>query len=427
MMTYQEALDYINSTGWKGSVPGLERIKELLDSMGNPERSLRFIHVVGTNGKGSVCAFLSSILTHAGYKTGLFISPFIEVFNERMQINGKNIENDELAQITQFVKPYADAMSDKPTEFELNTAIAMEYFKRNKCDIVVLEAGMGGEFDSTNVIDTPILAIITAIGLDHTAYLGDSVEKIAKTKSGIIKSGGRVILYKQDEIITNVIKERCKAENASLYISQPELIAGNKADLTGQSFNHPSIGVIHVTMPGKYELNNAAVVIKAIQVLNECGYDISNDDIREGFSKTIWPGRFEVLHQKPPFVLDGAHNPQGAQAAAESIREIFPAEKVILIFGVLADKDYTKMLQYLLEAAREVIVVSPPGTRALEAHKTADEIRKITDGNMHTNVCDNIKDAVCMAFEHSEGELPIFAAGSLYMAGEIRNVVKKIG
>ena len=195
-MTVQEALTYIHSVCWKGSVPGLERTRELLERMGNPEKSLRFVHIAGTNGKGSTAAMTASILRQAGYKTGLYTSPYILRFHERMQVDGVEISDEELADVTEFVRPHAEAMADHPTEFELVSCIAFEYFKRKCCDIVVLEVGMGGELDSTNVIDTPEVAVITNIGLDHTEYLGDTLEKVASAKAGIIKKGGTAVLYR---------------------------------------------------------------------------------------------------------------------------------------------------------------------------------------------------------------------------------------
>ena len=209
-MTVQEALTYIHSVCWKGSVPGLERTQELLERMGNPEKSLRFVHIAGTNGKGSTAAMTASILRQAGYTTGLYTSPYILRFHERMQVNGVEISDEELADVTEFVRPHAEAMADHPTEFELVSCIAFEYFKRKGCDIVVLEVGMGGELDSTNVIDTPEVAVITNIGLDHTEYLGDTLEKVASAKAGIIKAGGTAVLYRSTPSVEAVFENRCK-------------------------------------------------------------------------------------------------------------------------------------------------------------------------------------------------------------------------
>lgn len=426
-MNYQEALEYIASIGWRGSVPGLERIRELLALMGNPQEGLRCIHVGGTNGKGSTCAFLSSILVEAGYKTGLFISPYIEVFNERMQINNTNISDDELAEITTYVRSFADSMIDSPTEFELNTAIAFEYFKRNRCDVVILEVGMGGEFDSTNIIDPPLLSIITAIGLDHMEYLGDTITEIARTKSGIIKSGSRIVLYKQEDSVTDVIRRRCLEVGAELFISEPETLEFQSANVDRQIISHPDFGMLAIVLLGRYQVKNIAVVIKAVQVLRTLGFGITNGNVSKGLESTRWPGRFEVISHEPIFIVDGAHNPQGAEAAAESIRSVFQDEKLIIIFGVLADKDYRKMLTGIIPLAKEMITVTPDSTRALPAEKTAEVIRSMAGEDFRVTATESIGEAVDTAFSRSGGTIPICALGSLYMAGDIKKYVANRG
>ena len=426
-MNYQEALDYIGSTNWKGSVPGLERITELLELMGNPQDELKFIHVGGTNGKGSVCAFLSSILVQAGYKTGLFTSPFIEVFNERMQINNKNISDEELAEITTYVRPFADSMSDGPTEFELNTAIAMEYFRRNECDIVILEVGMGGELDSTNVIKCPELAIITAISLDHTEYLGNTEEEIAKTKSGIIKAGCKVVAYKQKRSVIDVINQKCEEVGAELYVSEPETVEFQSANIDRQLIYHPDFGNLAIILLGRYQVENIAVVIKAVQVLRELGYKITNGTVAKGLEGTKWPGRFEVIGHEPIFIVDGAHNPQGARATAESIHSVFQDEKLLIIFGVLADKDYTDMLINILPMAKEVLTVTPDSARALPAEDTARAIREIAGDDIRVTAYESIPEAIEAAFAKAGRTIPICAVGSLYMVGDVKKYVNNRG
>ncbi|MBE6017822.1 MAG: bifunctional folylpolyglutamate synthase/dihydrofolate synthase [Lachnospiraceae bacterium] len=424
-MNYQEALNYIASINWKGSVPGLDRIRELLDKMGNPQDRLKFIHVGGTNGKGSVCAFLSSILVQAGYKTGLFISPYIEVFNERMQINNNNISDEELAEITTYVRPFADSMADAPTEFELNTAIAMEFFSRNDCDIVILEVGMGGELDSTNIIKCPLLTIITAISLDHTEYLGDTIEKIAKTKSGIIKSGTKTVIYKQAPSVINVIRERCDLVGAELFVSEPETVEFQSANVDRQLIYHPDFGNLAIMLLGRYQTENIAVVIKAVQVLRTIGFSITNGDVAKGLEATRWPGRFEVIMHEPIFIVDGAHNPQGAKATAQSIRSVFQDEKLIMIFGVLADKDYIDMIQSILPMSKEILTVTPDSPRALSADKTANVIKSISAGQMKVTAYESIGDAIEAAFAKAGTTIPICAVGSLYMVGNIKKYVSE--
>lgn len=434
-MDYQEALQYISSVNWKGCVPGLGRITKLLDKLGNPQDSLKFVHIGGTNGKGSTAAFVSNILRQAGYKTGLFISPYIEVFNERMQINNRYISDEELAQITTYIRPFADAMEDAPTEFELNTAIAMVYFQKNHCDIVVLEVGMGGEYDATNVIRFPEAAVITAIGLDHTEYLGDTVEKIAATKAGIIKPGCDVVLYSQDENVTEVIREKCREKNASLYLSEPDKLTLLSADIDGQTFQSP-YGNLFISLAAAYQKNNLAVALKTTEVLIARGYHITQDDIRQGLAAAKWPGRFEVLHRDPVFIVDGAHNPHGMTAAVKSLKEILHGRRAILIFGVLADKDYEGMLRLLLPLAQKIYCVSPDSQRALNANALAETIRQLccnTLGQEETCGEDDpglihevrsfngVGDAIDAAFAAASKQDVICALGSLYMIGDIKS------
>ena len=421
-MDYEEALDYIAQTNWRGSKPGLERITQLCGLLGNPHKGMKFIHVAGTNGKGSVCAFLSSILYKAGYKVGLFTSPYIEVFNERMQINGRNIPDEELARITEYIRPYADSMEDLPTEFELNTAIALEYFKRNSCDIVILEAGMGGELDSTNVIDSPELAIIMHIALDHTAELGNTIEEIAKTKAGIIKPGCRVVLYKQEEKAADIIRSRCEAVGAELFVSEPEELEWIDADINRQIFRSRSFGTLAIPLIGSYQLENAAAALKAVEVLRRRGWHISTNSVTDGLESTRWPGRFEVIRHRPLFIVDGGHNVDGISAAAESLERIFKEEKIILIFGVMADKNYDEMLDRILPHASEVLCVAPNNERALPADELA---RAAAEKGVHAESFGSIGEAVDAAYEKAKRVLPICAAGSLYMVGDIKKYVNE--
>ena len=422
-MNYQETLEYINQVSYKGSVPGLTRIRELLRLIGNPQKNLKFIHIGGTNGKGSTAAFLSSVLVEAGYKTGLFISPYIEEFNERMQINNENISDDELAEITTYIKPFADSMEDEPTEFELYTAICMEYYARNNCDIVVLEVGMGGEFDATNVIDSPEVAVLTAIGLDHMEQLGDTIEKIATTKSKIIKPGCSAVLYKQSDEATDVIQARCEEVGADLYISEPENLDLISVDLDGQRFNWPGYGELSIALIGSYQLDNVSVVLKVIEVLNKKGYNLTPEAVREGLAKAYWPGRFEVVMRNPVFVVDGAHNPHGIRATAAGLKAIFNDEKLHIIFGVMADKDYNEMLDIILPFAKEVLAVTPDNSRALPADRLAEIIR---EKGVRAESFEQLTVSVDQAIINAGTDEVICAIGSLYMIGDIKKYIKKI-
>ena len=421
-MNYQETLVYINAVSYKGSVPGLSRIRELLRLIGDPQKKLKFIHIGGTNGKGSTAAFLSYVLVEAGYKTGLFISPYIEEFNERIQFNNQNISNDELAEITSFIRPFAESMEDEPTEFELYMAIACEYYARKECDIVVLEVGMGGEFDATNVIDSPEVAVITAIGLDHMQQLGDTIEKIAETKSKIIKEGCQAVLYKQAESVTDVIRNRCKEVGAELHISEPEKLDFIGVDINSQRFNWPGYGELSISLIGSYQLTNVSVVLKVIEVLNDKGYNLTADIVREGLRKTKWPGRFEVIMKEPLFVVDGAHNPHGIRATAEGLKTVFKEEKLYIIFGVMADKNYDEMLDVILPFAKEVLAVTPDNARALPAEKLAEIIR---DKGVSSESFEKLNDAIDTAIERAGKSGKICAIGSLYMIGDIKKYIKQ--
>ncbi len=420
-MNYQETLEYIASINWKGSVLGLERIRELMDKLGNPQKELKFIHITGTNGKGSTAAFLSSVLIEAGYKVGLFTSPYIEVFNERMQINNCNISDEELAEITTYIRPFADAMEDKPTEFELNTAISLVYFQRNHCDIVVFEVGMGGELDSTNVIDFADVAVFTAIGLDHTEELGDTIEKIAATKAGIIKKNCRVVLCKQADSVSSVIRKKCWEMNAKLFVSEPQQVVFKGVTIDQQTFDYKELKGLTIPLIGTYQMENVAVALKVVEALRDGGWNISDEALRVGLSKTKWPGRFEVINRDPLFIVDGAHNPHGIRATKSSLVSIFKDKKLIFIFGVMADKDYPDMLDEILPLAKEVLCVTPDNPRALSAEDLA---KIIQDKGVFSIVNDSIGEAVDKAFERAQQDDVIVALGSLYMIGDIKKYKK---
>ena len=417
-MNYSEALSYIHSVCWKGSVPGLSRTRELLGKLGNPEQSLKFIHIAGTNGKGSTAAMLASILEEAGYTVGLYTSPFINRFNERMQVNHTCIGDEELAELTDYVRPYADSMADSPTEFELITAIAMEFFKRKHCDIVVLEVGMGGALDSTNVIDTPEVAVIAAMGFDHTRELGSTMTEIASAKAGIIKPHGDVVIYGQNPEAEAVF-ERVAAEQHST-LSRPDysqLIPGDFS-LEGQSFSYGTWKDLRIPLVGAYQLNNAAVVLTAVEVLRRKGWSISDDAVREGLAHTRWPARFEVLHRDPVFIVDGGHNPHGIQATAESLQRIFPGQKFVFVTGVLADKDVEHILGLIVPMARRFYTVTPPNPRAMQADVLAQRIQAM---GADAIPCNSIPQAVASAMDFAGPDGVVCALGSLYMSGDVRN------
>lgn len=421
-MTYEEALSYIHSICWKGSKLGLDRTRELLGKLDDPQKELKFIHIAGTNGKGSTAAMLSSILEEAGYRVGLYTSPFINRFNERMQVNHQPIPDEELAALTEYVRPHADAMADSPTEFELITALAMVWFARQKCDIVVLEVGMGGELDSTNIIDVPEAAVIAAMGLDHVKELGPTMADIARAKAGIIKEGGRVVSYGGNPEADEVIAAVCRARNASLCQPDFSAIVPGDFSLEGQTFSYKGWRGLRIPLVGAYQMNNAAVVLETVEVLRQRGWNISDEAVRKGLADTRWPARFEVLRRDPVFIVDGGHNPHGIRATAESLRRLFPGRKITFVTGVMADKDVDHILGLIVPLADQFFTVRPDNPRAMDAGELA---RRIEAMGAKATACASVRDGVDRAIQAEGPHGVACALGSLYMSGEVRSCFGK--
>lgn len=421
-MTYEEALSYIHSICWKGSKLGLDRTRELLGKLDDPQKELKFIHIAGTNGKGSTAAMLSSILEEAGYRVGLYTSPFINRFNERMQVNHQPIPDEELAALTEYVRPHADAMADSPTEFELITALAMVWFARQKCDIVVLEVGMGGELDSTNIIDVPEAAVIAAMGLDHVKELGPTMADIARAKAGIIKEGGRVVSYGGNPEADEVIAAVCRARNASLCQPDFSAIVPGDFSLEGQTFSYKGWRGLRIPLVGAYQMNNAAVVLETVEVLRQRGWNISDEAVRQGLADTRWPARFEVLRRDPVFIVDGGHNPHGIRATAESLSRLFPGRKITFVTGVMADKDVEHILGLIVPLAEQFFTVRPDNPRAMDAGELA---RRIEAMGAKATACASVRDGVDRAIQAEGPHGVACALGSLYMSGEVRSCFGK--
>lgn len=416
-MTYNEALTYIHSICWKGSKLGLDRSRELLGKLGNPEKQLKFIHIAGTNGKGSCAAMLSSILEEAGYHVGLYTSPFINRFNERMQIDHQCIPDDELAELTEYIRPFADGMADSPTEFELITALAMVYFARHKCDIVVLEVGMGGELDSTNIIDVPEAAVIMAMGLDHVKELGPTMADIARAKAGIIKEGGDVVIYGGNPEADPVFEAVCAQRSAKLHKADFSAIVPGPFGLDGQSFSYGAWKDLQIPLVGVYQMRNAAVVLETVQVLRGKGWHISDAAVASGLKNTRWPARFEVLRRDPVFIVDGGHNPHGIRATAESLQRLFPGKKFTFVTGVMADKDVESILGLIVPLADQFFTVRPDNPRAMSAEELADRIRAM---GAKATPCESVAAGVARAVEAEGKDGVACALGSLYMSGDVR-------
>ena len=419
-MTRDEAIKYIHSVSWRGSRPGLERIRELCRALGDPQKSLRFIHVAGTNGKGSVCSLLSSVLTAAGYRTGLFTSPFVSFFEERIKVDGEPIPGDALGRVTERVRSTAEKMSDPPTEFELLTAVGFEYFKEAGCDAVVLETGLGGRLDSTNVIDPPILAVITGIGLDHTALLGDTEEKIAAEKAGIIKAGSAVVVGPLSDEAFAPILSRARETGCPLVRADGGRICSPRLSPFGSSFYAEPYGELSVNLAGVHQLDNVSVVLTAAEVLNGRGFRIKNEDIEKGLAAARWSARFEPLCGDPLTVYDGAHNPDGIRALTENVKVLLGG-RAILVFGVMADKDYREMIGTVAPVAERVFTVKPDNPRSLDPEKAAALFR---ENGVPAEECGAVAEGVRRAFDAArETGLPVLIMGTLYMYAEAASAV----
>ena len=419
-MNAQEAIEYIHSFFWKGSIPGLSRTQELLRRLGNPEKKLKFVHIAGTNGKGSTASMTASILRKAGYKTGLYTSPYIYRFNERIQVNGEQIPDEDVAAVTEYVKQFAETMEEKPTEFELVTAIGFEYFARQKCDIVVLEVGMGGALDSTNVIDTPEVAVITNIGLDHTDYLGDTVEKIAETKAGIFKNDGHAVIYRGSAGVEEVFERVCAERNVSLKKADFDSLNLRSHSLEGQVFDCGSRKELFLPLLGDHQLHNASVVLSIADTLIEKGWKITEENIREGIRDVSWPGRFDIVGRNPLFIIDGGHNPQCIDALVKNCRDYLENRNIIALTGVLADKDYGEMYRPMLPYIREFVCITPPNPRKLEASELAEHLLRV---GATATPCDTIAQGVQLAVEKAGNDGVVLCFGSLYTIGDIKNAL----
>ncbi len=423
-MNVSEALSYIHSVCWKGSIPGLSRTRELLAKMGNPEKKLRFVHIAGTNGKGSTAAMLAAILRQAGYVTGLYTSPYIIKFHERMQVNGEMISDEELCAITEYIRPLAESMTESPTEFELVTCIAMEYFVRRGCQIVVMEVGMGGELDSTNVIAAPEASVICNIGLDHTEVLGDTLEKIASAKAGIIKPGCPAVIYRAAPSVEAVFEEKCRAVGSELHKADFDAIRLHTHDLTGQVFDFGRFQALHLPLLGEHQLKNAAVVLTTADVLKTRGWAITDENIRQGLATVRWPGRFELLRKDPLFIVDGGHNPQCIEALVQNIRQYLAGRPLTVLTGVLADKDYHCMYADVArQFAARFVTVTPPNPRALDAQALAEYLRQF---GKPVTACDSVDAGVREAIRQAGPDGVVLAYGSLYMVGDIEAAVLSV-
>ena len=415
-MEYKEALAYLDGARWNGAEPSLRRIRELLSALGDPQKGLKFVHIAGTNGKGSCAAMLASVLRVSGYRTGLYTSPYLYRFSERMQINGEQIPDEALASCVAAVRDKAEKMAEHPTEFELMTAAALLWFLRENCEIVVLETGLGGRFDATNAIEAPECSVIMNIGLDHTRILGDTVEKIAAEKAGIIKAGVPCVVYGQDESVLAVFRARCAELSSPLTVTDFSAIVSEFDSLEGQVFSYKGREYA-LSLLGAHQRRNAAVVIEAAKTLRDKGWRIDQDALEHGLYAAAWPGRFELCCDEPAFIVDGGHNPQCAETVRESLLHYFPDTRRVLLLGVLRDKDAASMAAILDGAADEFVCAAPESERAVPAEELAEVLRPF---GKQVAVCGSVSDAVFTAKERAGADGMVCATGSIYLAGSVR-------
>ena len=411
------AISCLNRSAWFRPEPGLDRITELMARLGNPQHDLKFVHIAGTNGKGSCAAMTASVCRASGFRTGLFTSPYLCRFHERMQINGVQISDDALLWILTVVQDAAETLPQPPTTFELITAAAFLWFRSERCDIVILEAGLGGRFDATNVIVSPEAAVIMNIGLDHTEVLGSSVSEIASEKAGIIKRGCPCVLYQQEDTALSVISAVCRKREAPLTSADFSELKTFPGDLSGQRFSYRNEDYF-IPLLGANQRKNAAVVIELISVLRRRGWEIHVSALKKGLADVTWPARFQLLWKTPPFILDGGHNPQCAESVAENLQLYFPAKKHVFLVGVLRDKDYAGIFSRLDSVADEYICVRPDSPRALPAEDLASWLSE--HYKKPVCACASVREGIDTAFICSaKKDAVICATGSLYLAGEV--------
>lgn len=421
MMNVQEAIAYIHNTYQFGSKLGLHNITKLMGYMGDPQDTLKYIHVAGTNGKGSTSSMIHSILKAQGYRVGLYTSPYLETFNERIQINGVNISNEALAEVTSFVKLHVDKMLAEgdahPTEFEIVTAVAFEYYRREKVDIVVLEVGLGGRLDSTNVIRQPLVSVITPLDLDHVEYLGDTIEKVAFEKAGIIKMNSVCVIHPQKAEAEAVIATRCQGMGTRLILAPCFDAQILESTLEGTQFElfdkHYSLKLI-----GDYQVRNAVVAISVMEALREVySLEISDEAISKGLADTSWPGRLEVITRNPCVMIDGAHNLHGAKGLAAAVSHLMQERRIVAVVGILGDKDISGMLAEMMPLLDVVIATEPDNPRKMSADGLAERMSGY-EAEIYRRP--SIADAIELAFELARPEDVILCFGSLYMIGELR-------
>jgi dihydrofolate synthase/folylpolyglutamate synthase len=426
-MNYKEARVYLDEVSKYGSVLGLESMRELLHRLGDPQNELKFIHISGTNGKGSVLAYLSTILSGAGYRTGRYISPTLFSYRERIQVDGEYIEKESLACHVTAIAAAAEDMQKaglpSPTVFEIETALAFLYFKEKRCDIVTLEVGCGGLLDATNVITTTLMEVIASISMDHTDLLGDTLAKIAAQKAGIIKPDTMVVSAQQKSEAAQVIEDTCKEQHCTLQMVDESKISNVHYGAEGQTFSYKTWENVAISLAGSYQIKNAALALEGVEALRKLGYALSDQQVREGLLHTAWRGRFTTLRRDPTVIIDGAHNPAAALELKESLERYFPGKTLYFVMGMFKDKDYAQVIDLTAPLARHIITVETPGNpRAMPARELAEAVGKV---NPSVEWADSVAHGVEKALAMAGKEDAVIVFGSLSFLGEAADAVNE--
>lgn len=426
-MNYREAMQYVDELRPLGSVMGLDTMRRLCAALGDPQDQLKFVHIAGTNGKGSTLACISTIMQEAGYRVGRYISPTVKGYRERFQVNGREITQSGLCKYLEKVKAAAERMAAEgeahPTLFEVETAVAFLYFLDKECDLVVLETGLGGALDATNVVNTTLVSVFSPISMDHMDILGESLEEIALVKAGIIKNKCYVISVKQDPEVMKVLRQSALIKKAKFLTADISRAKRIRYGVTKQEFDYDKYKNLAVSLPGQFQIENAVLAVEAVLALVRCGFRVPEEKLRQGLFAAKWPGRFDVIAKRPLFIADGAHNEDAAKKLAESIRFYFTNRKIIYIMGMLQDKEYDKVIRHTFELASHIITVTPPVPgRALTALELAQAARAY---HKAVTAADSVQEAVEIAYllTGKDKDAVIVAFGSLSYLGELMDTV----
>jgi dihydrofolate synthase/folylpolyglutamate synthase len=419
-MNMKDVISLVNTNRGDGRKENLKRMTRLMEKLGNPHKQSKYVHIAGTNGKGTTSAFMASILQAAGLKTGLFISPHLEVINERIRINNEYISDQDFISATETVAPFVDEVEKELGEtlysFEILTAVAFVYFSRQACDIIVLETGIGGRLDSTNVIDTPEVAMITSIGLDHVGMLGNTIEEIAKEKSGIIKENGSIAIFSASKKIRDIFEKKTIDEKGTLKIVDSQAVKITETSINGEQFTYGSYGNFSLQMIGEHQVKNACLAIEAAIILQEKGWPITLENIKNGLKQSKWPGRMEKINHSPLIIIDGAHNEQGVDALSHNLEKLFPDKKLTFIVGMMKDKAYERMIGKIEEKAKKMYFVSPDPWRGFDAKEVSESMK---NKEYEVDTLESVDETIDLLKDIPESET-VIVFGSLYLIGDIR-------